>query len=337
MKVLITGGAGFIGSTIASACLDAGIEPVILDNLVTGRIEFTDGRTFYQGDVADGALIDRIFAEHPEISAAVHCASLIVVPESVSDPMRYYSENVAKGIEFMRHLVRNECTRLLFSSSAAIFKADGTDLTVTEESPLDPGSPYAQTKSILETVLADTAVGQVLSSISLRYFNPIGADPQMRTGLQVMRPTHALGAMIDAHHAKTPFTITGTDFPTSDGTGIRDYVHVWDIAQAHVAALRGFDTVLQDAGAQNTVIILGSGRGTTVKELVAVFDTVTEDRLNVVELPRRAGDPAGAYCGSDKALKVLGWKPEKDLAEAVADSLEWYTRRPAILGTPEGI
>lgn len=335
MKVLITGGAGFIGSTIASACLDAGIEPVILDNLATGRREFTAGRTFYEGDVADGELLDRIFSAHPEISAAIHCASLIVVPESVSDPMRYYSENVAKGIEFMRHLVRNGCSRLLFSSSAAIFKADGTDLTVTEESPLDPGSPYAQTKSILETVLADTAVGNVLSSISLRYFNPIGADPQMRTGLQVMRPTHALGAMIDAHHANKPFTVTGTDFPTADGTGIRDYVHVWDIAQAHVLALKGFDTVLADAGVKNTVIILGSGRGTTVKELVQVFDYVTGGTLDVQTKERRPGDPAGAYCGSDKALKVLGWKPEKSLEEAVADSLEWYARREAVLGAPE--
>ncbi|MFB7742496.1 UDP-glucose 4-epimerase GalE [Streptomyces sp. NPDC056132] len=336
MKVLITGGAGFIGSTIASACQDASITPVILDNLVTGRREFTADRAFYEGDVADGALIDQIFDDHPDITAVIHCASLIVVPESMADPLRYYSENVAKGVQFFRHLHRNQCTRLLFSSSAAIFEADGTNLTVDETSPLAPGSPYAKTKAMLESIVDDIATAGQLRVLSLRYFNPIGADPQLRTGLQIFRPTHALGGIIEAHHSGEPFKITGTDFPTADGTGIRDYVHVWDIAQAHVAALKRFDEVLDSEGADSTVIILGSGHGTTVRELVGVFETVTGTSLKTIEVPRRPGDPAGAYSNSTKAERLLDWTPKLSLEEAVRDSLSWHAKRTDILGAPDG-
>src|SRR5215831_6419820 len=144
MKVLIAGGAGFIGSTIAYACSDAGISPVILDSLVTGRREFAAGHAFYQGDIADGRLIDRIFAEHPDLGAVVHCAALIVVPDSVADPVGYYRANVAKSLDFVGHLLRNGCDRLIFSSSASIYQA-GSDFTVDEDSPLDPQSPYART------------------------------------------------------------------------------------------------------------------------------------------------------------------------------------------------
>ncbi|MFC9740478.1 NAD-dependent epimerase/dehydratase family protein [Streptomyces noursei] len=143
--VLIAGGAGYIGSTVASACLDAGISPVIVDNLVRGRREFTEGRTFYEGDIADGALVDRIFSEHPDLCAVVHCAALIVVPESVADPIGYYEANVAKSLPFVCHLHRNGCDRIIFSSSASIYRAeDGTP--VNEDSPLAPQSPYARTK-----------------------------------------------------------------------------------------------------------------------------------------------------------------------------------------------
>ncbi len=335
MKILITGGAGFIGSTIASACQDAGITPVLLDNLVTGRREFTADRAFYEGDVADGELIDQIFDEHPDITAVIHCASLIVVPESMADPLRYYSENVAKGISFFNHLHRNGCTRLLFSSSAAIFQADGTTLTVDETSPLEPGSPYAKTKAMLETIIGDIAAAKQLRVLSLRYFNPIGADPQLRTGLQIFRPTHALGGIIEAHHSGEPFKITGTDFPTADGTGIRDYVHVWDIAQAHVAALKRFDEVLDSEQADSTVIILGSGHGTTVRELVGVFEKVTGTSLKTVEVPRRPGDPAGAYSDSTKAQQLLDWTPKLSLEDAVRDSLAWHAKRTDVLGAPD--
>lgn len=331
MKVLITGGAGFIGSTIASACLDAGITPVILDSLVTGRQEFTEGRAFYQGDIADGPLLDRIFAEHPEISAAVHCAALIVVPESVEQPLRYYRENVAKTVALLEHLQRNGCERLLFSSSASIY-TPGADFSVDEDSALDPLSPYARTKMLMELVFKDTAQATALRVLSLRYFNPIGADPQLRTGLQTPLPSHALGKLIEAHRGGGTFSITGTDWPTRDGSGIRDYVHVWDLARAHVAALRRFDLALPvDGPDAYQVVNLGTGEGTTVRELVAAFERVTGGELAVEEAPARPGDNAGAFTRSDRAATLLDWRPERTLDQGIADTLAWFARRDALL------
>jgi UDP-glucose 4-epimerase len=330
-KVLITGGAGFIGSTIASACLDQGITPVILDNLVTGREEFTQGRIFYRGDVADGPLLDRIFEEHPEIDAAVHCAALIVVPESVSQPLRYYRENVAKTVALLEHLQRNGCERLLFSSSASIY-TPGEDFSVDEDSELDPLSPYARTKMLMELVFKDTAQATPLRVLSLRYFNPIGADPQLRTGLQVPAPSHALGKLIEARRTGETFRITGTDWPTRDGSGIRDYVHVWDLARAHVAALRRFDTALPVDGPEAyQVINLGTGAGTTVRELVAAFERVTGDTLPTEETSARPGDNAGAFTRSARAAELLGWRPELDLEQGIADTLAWFAHRDSVL------
>ncbi|MGW3343053.1 UDP-glucose 4-epimerase GalE [Nonomuraea rubra] len=316
MRVLISGGAGYIGSTIASACLDAGIDPVILDSLVTGRREFADGRVFYEGDISDGPLIDKIFAENPDIEAVIHCAALIVVPDSVADPIGYYRANVAKSLEFVDHLLRNGCTRMIFSSSASIYRT-GADHTVDEESPLDPQSPYARTKAVCEGMFADIASGRPIRILSLRYFNPIGADPRMRTGLQLRRPSHALGKMIEAYEDGVPFRITGTEWPTSDGTGIRDYIHVWDLATAHVAALRRFDELEAD------VINLGTGAGTTVRELVDAFNRVVERPIEVVEAPARPGDVAGAYTRSDQAHRLLGWQARYSVEEGIRHSLEW--------------
>ncbi|WP_043621226.1 UDP-glucose 4-epimerase GalE [Nonomuraea candida] len=320
MRVLITGGAGYIGSTVASACLDAGIDPVILDSLVTGRREFTEGRVFYEGDISDGPLIDKIFAENPGIEAVVHCAALIVVPDSVADPVGYYRANVAKSLEFVDHLLRNGRTRMIFSSSASIYRA-GEDHTVTEESPLDPQSPYARTKAVCEGMFADIAAARPIEILSLRYFNPIGADPRMRTGLQLRRPSHALGKMIEAYEDGVPFRITGTDYPTSDGTGIRDYVHVWDLATAHVAALRRFDEL------GTSVINLGTGRGTTVRELAEAFNRVVDRPIEVVEAPARPGDVAGAYTRSDRARRLLDWQARYSVEEGIRHSLEWARLR----------
>jgi len=331
VKVLVAGGAGFIGSTVASACLDAGIEPVVLDNLSTGRIEFTRGRIFYQGDIADGALLDRIFAEHPDISAVVHAAALIVVPESVAEPLRYYRENVAKSIDFIDHVLRNGVRRYVFSSSASIYRT-GEDFSVDEDSPLEPTSPYARTKAVMEMVLADAAAATPLRALSLRYFNPIGADPQLRTGLQTARPTHALGRMIDAYHNGEVFFITGTDWPTRDGSGIRDYIHVWDLARAHVQALLKFDEILPPDGDRSVEVInLGTGEGTTVRELVAAF-TEAVGPLRVGEAPPRPGDVAGSFTRSARARTLLDWKPEFSVADGIRHSLAWARRRAEVLG-----
>jgi UDP-glucose 4-epimerase len=327
MKVLIAGGAGFIGSTIASACQDNGITPVVLDNLSTGRAEFVRDRAFYHGDIADGPLLDKIFAEHPDIDAVVHAAAVIVVPESVAQPLRYYRENVSKSVDFIEHVVRNGCPRYLFSSSAAIY-APGQDFSVDETSALAPGSPYARTKVVMETVLEDCTAAYDLRVLSLRYFNPIGADPQLRTGLQVRHPTHLLGQMINAAENDQEFNLTGVDWPTRDGSGIRDYIHVWDLALAHVQALRRFDELLPVGGRPAyEVINLGTGAGTTVKEFVAAFNAVSDRPLRVRETGPRPGDVVGSYTRTDKAHTLLGWRPQHSIAEAIRDSMRWSAVR----------
>jgi len=330
MKVLITGGAGFIGSTIASACVDAGIDPIVIDDLSTGRREFVADRPLYVGDVADGPLLDRVFAEHPQISHVVHCAAKIVVPESVQRPLDYYRNNVSKLIDLLGHLDRLGCSRLLFSASAAIYRP-GEDLTVDESSELDPQSPYAATKAMAEQILSDASAAGDLRVLSLRYFNPVGADPWLRSGLQSPRPSHALGQLLQAYEQRRPFTITGTGWATRDGTGIRDYIHVWDLAQAHVAALQQFDCLLPVQGQGHEIINLGTGQGTTVRELVAAFEATVGEQLEVVEAPPRPGDVIGCYTRSDKAHHLLGWSTQRSLADGVTDSLAWMQHRAQII------
>jgi UDP-glucose 4-epimerase len=331
MKVLIAGGAGFIGSTVASACLDNGLVPVIVDNLCTGRAEFVQDRIFYPGDIADGRLIDRIFAEHPDIGAAVHAAALIVVPESVEQPLRYYRENVAKSIDLIDHLVRNGCGRLLFSSSASIYRP-GADFSVDEGSPLSPLSPYARSKALTEAILEDAAHASDLRVISLRYFNPIGADPAMRTGLQIRRPTHVLGRMISAAEHGDVFTLTGTDWPTRDGSGIRDYIHVWDLALAHLQALRRFEKVLPPGGDKRyEVINVGTGTGVTVRELLGAFEEVLGRPIPTSEAARRPGDSPGCYARTERAGELLDWRASLSVADGIRHSLQWSRIRDSML------
>ena len=330
MKVLIAGGAGFIGATVASACLEVGITPIILDNLSTGRAEFVRDRIFYHGDIADGPLVNKIFADHPDIDAVAHMAAMIVVPESVLHPLKYYRENVARTVEFTEHVVRNGCTRFLFSSSASIYRP-GEDLSVDENSPLDPPSPYARTKAMVEQMLADCAAAYDLRVLSLRYFNPIGADPRLRTGLQVPRPTHLLGKLLTAVERDEEFELTGVDWPTRDGSAIRDFIHVWDLAEAHVAALRRFDEVVEPATAYQ-VINIGTGSGTTVKEFVAAFREVWDGPLRVRETGPRPGDGTGCFSRSDRARERLGWQARFSIADGIRDSIRWAAVRAARLG-----
>src|SRR6202023_2837769 len=231
--------------------------------------------------------------------------ALIVVPDSVADPVRYYRANVAGSLDFTAHLLRNGCPRLIFSSSAAIYRA-GQYLSGDDDSAIDPQSPYARTKAVCEAMLADIAAAEPIRVLSLRYFNPIGADPKMRTGLQLRRPTHALGKLILASEEGVPFLSAGTDWPTRDGSGLRDYVHVWDLAAAHVAALTRFDALPEPV----TVINLGSGVGTTVRELLAAFNRVADHPVEARESDPRPGDVAGAYPRIDRAERLLGWRPQ---------------------------
>ncbi|WP_435768488.1 UDP-glucose 4-epimerase GalE [Nocardioides sp. SYSU DS0651] len=328
MDVLVTGGAGYIGSTVVSALGDAGHRPVVLDDLSTGRREFLRGHTAYVGDVADRRLLRRIVAEHPGISAVVHCAARVVVPESVAAPAGYYRTNVVGTLSLVETLLDCGVTDVVFSGSASIYEP-GPDLTVDESAPWNPTSPYARTKAVAERMLADVAAATELRVLSLRYFNPVGVDPLLRTGLPASSPSHALGALVRAHRTGTPFTITGVDYPTVDGTGIRDYVHVWDLARAHVAAVEDLDRALD--GAPSAAIDLGTGRGTTVRQLVATFEDVTGRRVPVVEAPRRPGDSVGAYTRSERAGRLLGWRPELDLADGVEHTLAWFDRRSRVL------
>jgi UDP-glucose 4-epimerase len=331
--VLITGGAGYIGATVASACLDAGLTPVILDNLSTGRVEYTTGRAFYEGDIEDGELIDRVFREHPEIGTVVHCGALIVVPDSVAEPLSYYRENVSKTIRLLGHLDRNGCRRFLFSSSASLY-APAPDFSVDEQSALAPTSPYARTKLVVEMILDDIVRAGALEVVSLRYFNPIGADPQLRTGLQTALPSHVLGKLITAHRLGEPFSITGVDWPTRDGSGIRDYIHIWDLARAHVAAIQRFDALIDSMPADHgsMVINLGTGTGTTVREIVETFRDVVGPTFEVREAPAREGDAIGCFTRNDKAVELLGWTPALSIEQGIRDSLAWAEKRPSVLG-----
>lgn len=321
MKALITGGAGYIGSTVATACLEAGIETVILDDLSTGRRDFGEERNLYVGDIADAELLKRITDDHPDIDIVVHCAARIVVPDSVADPLGYYDANVGKTIALLRHLRAAGIARVVFSSSAAVYFGDGGG-GVDESAPVAPSSPYATTKAMAESILADAARAGGLRAVVLRYFNPIGADPRLRTGLQNPRPSHALGKIMQARESGEPFTITGTDWPTKDGSGLRDYIHVWDLALAHVAAIRRFDDVV-DASTPYRVINVGTGEGVTVRELVAAFERVTKQKLPTVEVERRPGDQAGAFAIVDRAAGLLGWTAERSVDDGVRDALAW--------------
>jgi UDP-glucose 4-epimerase len=335
MKFLITGGAGYIGSTIASALEEAGHTPIIVDSLITGRKEFTENRIFYQADIADEAAITRIFTDHPDIQATVHCAALIVVPESVARPYDYYLDNVAKSLEFFHTLSKLGHGKVVFSSSASLYDVV-PGFMVTEESPLKPSSPYARTKFMMEMILKDFCAAYGMKGIALRYFNPIGADPKMRSGLYVKAPTHILGKLVEtAQGRQAEFQITGTQYTTRDGTGIRDYIHVWDLARAHVKALSEFDAVFERAGnpAENYLVInLGTGKGVTVKELVTAFEKVYGKEIKKIETDPRPGDVAGSFCNADTAKRLLGWTAELPIEAGIRDALKWDEKRVKMLG-----
>ncbi|MGW9156562.1 MULTISPECIES: UDP-glucose 4-epimerase GalE [unclassified Microbacterium] len=329
MKVLITGGAGYIGSTVATACIEAGIEVVILDDLSTGLRSFGEGRNLYVGDIADGATVDALLADHPDIDAVIHCAARIVVPESVADPLGYYDANVGKTILLLQRLRDAGIPRIVFSSSASVYAGETGD-GVDEGGRLAPSSPYAKTKAMVEQILDDAATAGDFRAIALRYFNPIGADPRLRTGLQNPTPSHALGKIMQARATGEPFTITGTDWTTRDGSGLRDYIHVWDLALAHVAAVQKFDEVATPDGPYQ-VINLGTGDGVTVRELVAAFERVTGEPLPVTETDRRPGDQAGAFAIVDRAAAVLQWRAQRSVDDGVRDAIAWAEKLRATL------
>jgi UDP-glucose 4-epimerase len=334
MKVLVTGGAGYIGSTICAALEEAGHTPVVLDSLVTGRREFVRDRVFFEADIADSSALEGVFRQHPDIQCAIHCAALIVVPDSMKRPYEYYRENVAKSLELFHSLNALGCRRIVFSSSASIYDVV-PGFMVTEDSPLKPSSPYARTKYMMEMVLQDFCRAYDMQAIALRYFNPIGADPKMRSGLQIASPTHLLGRLVEVALGRDPvFHITGTGWPTRDGTGIRDFIHVWDLAQAHVKAVEGFSDAFEKADTNESylVINLGTGSGVTVKEFVNAFERVFGTPINKEEAPPRPGDVAGSYANADRARKLLGWEARLPIDQGISDALKWGKARATVLG-----
>ena len=324
MKVLITGGAGYIGSTVASAFLDAGDRVVLLDDLSRGSLARLSGRTSYIGDVADARLLRRIFTDHPDIELAVHCAARTVVPESIRQPLRYHRDNVAKSVELVDGLLHCGCHRLIHSSSAAVYGAPDQQ-AVRESDGTDPRTPYAASKLLVERILADVCGGEELAALSLRYFNPIGCDPAFRTGPDPARQPQVLGAMVTAARQGQTFWIHGDDWGTVDGTPLRDFVDVWDVALAHVAAAHRWPL----PSPAHEVVNIGSGHGTTVRQLAEVVSGQLPRPLRVRYDGRRPGDTVGCYAVTAKAGRLFGWRPTRAVADAVACSLEWERRRTA--------
>lgn len=327
MKILVTGGAGYIGSTVCSALEDAGHFPVVLDSLVTGSPDFVRGRAFYHGDVADRTLLATIVRDHPDLYATLHFAGRVILPESVKLPALYYRENAFKSLTLFETLAELGQRRIVFSSTASLY-ADTPEFCVSENSLLRPVSPYARSKWMAEQMLEDlclaAAPGQ-LRGLALRYFNPIGADPKLRSGPYQAEPSHLLGRLLSAVRNHQPFAVTGTDYPTRDGSGLRDFIHIWDLALAHVAAVERFDEVF-DSGLEESafnVINLGTGTGVTVREFVRAFIQVSAEALQVEEAPRRPGDSTGAYADISRAQELLRWAPRHTTAEGIESALAW--------------
>lgn len=332
MKVLVTGGAGYIGRTICSALEDNGHVPVILDSLIEGREEFTKGQIFYKGDIADSEFVRRIFKDHPEIKHTIHCAALIVVPDSVKNPYDYYTNNVAKSLELFKTLNEVGCKNIVFSSSASIYD-DVEGYKVSEESRLNPRSPYARTKYMMEMILKDFCQAYGMRGIALRYFNPIGADPKLRSGAHVQFPSHVIGKLMDAASKDNNiFKITGVNWDTRDGSGIRDYMHLWDLALAHVKAIENFERAFSLSEDPSYLVLnLGNGNGVTVKELVKAFESVIGREINKEETELRPGDVAGAFAAVDKAKKFIDWETQYSIEDAIRDALRWDEIRSTVL------
>jgi UDP-glucose 4-epimerase len=323
--VLVTGGAGYIGSHVVLALQDAGYRPVVLDNLSTGirRAVPADG-PFVEGDIGDAALLSRIIAEHG-IGAVMHFAGSIVVPESVSNPLLYYRNNTLKSLTLIEACVAHGIGSFVFSSTAAVYGIPA-EVPVAEGAETRPINPYGASKLMTEWVLRDTAFAHTLRYVALRYFNVAGADPAGRVGQSTPAATHLIKVACEAVVGKRPgLQVYGTDYPTPDGTCVRDYIHVSDLAQAHVLALR----YLADGGASVT-LNCGYGRGSSVKEVLDMVERVSGRPLQKSFGPRRAGDPPGLIAAADRLRETLGWVPRHDdLAIIVETALAWEMRLAA--------
>jgi UDP-glucose 4-epimerase len=318
--VLVTGGAGYIGSHASLALLDAGWPVVVIDNLVTGfRWAVPGDAVFVEGDIADEALVGRIIRDHG-IGAVMHFAGSVVVPESVSDPLKYYLNNTAKTRALLASVVEGGVRHFIFSSTAATYGMPDL-VPVTESTPTVPINPYGMSKLMTEHMLKDVAAAYPLNYCALRYFNVAGADRAGRTGQSTAGATHLIKVAVEAALGKRPHVaIFGTDYPTRDGTGVRDYIHVGDLADAHIHALEALIAV----PTQSHVLNCGYGRGFSVLEVLDSVERISGNRLVRHMEPRRAGDPAELIADNSAIIGRLPWRPRfADLDTMVADALAW--------------
>lgn len=321
----MTGGAGYIGTHAVLALQQAGYNVVILDNLSYGHRDLVEQvlkAELIVGDTNDRALLDQIFARY-EIAAVMHFAAYIAVGESVADPAKYYRNNVVGTLTLLEAMVAASVKTFVFSSTCALYGVPKFT-PLTEEHPQDPISPYATSKWMVERILADFDQAYGFKSVAFRYFNASGADPDGLLGEDHQPETHLIPlVLLTALGQQDSIAIFGTDYPTSDGTCIRDYIHVADLAQAHVLGLK---YLLQ--GGDSDVFNLGNGSGFSVREVIEIAQQVTGCPIPVIERDRRAGDPPILVGSSAKAQAVLGWQPQyKDLSQILTHAWRWHQRR----------
>jgi len=325
MSVLVTGGAGYIGSHMVHELLDAGEKVVVLDNLSTGfRWAAPPAATLVVGDVGDQDLVRVLLRKHG-VSAIIHFAGSIIVPESVTDPLGYYHNNTVKSRALIEVAVATGVKHFIFSSTAAVY-GNPQENPVAETAALAPMSPYGSSKLMTEIMLADAGRAYGLGWVVLRYFNVAGADPKGRTGQSTPKATHLIKVACETALGKRPLLeVFGTDYPTADGTCVRDYIHVTDLVRAHSAALRHLR-----AGGGSDIFNCGYSKGYSVLEVIDAVKRVSGVDFQVRLSPRRPGDPSAIVAGSEKIRASLGWRPEHDnLDEIVAQALAWESRLAA--------
>jgi len=328
MNILVVGGAGYIGSHCVRQVIVAGHRPVVLDNLVFGhRAAVSAGVPFYQEDLGDEDAVARILRSE-KIDLVMHFAAFAYVGESVTDPLKYYFNNCVATLRLLRAMICNDVKKFVFSSTCATYGVPET-LPITESTPQAPINPYGQTKLDVERALGWLAKAHGLSYGALRYFNAAGAAEDGSIGEDHHPETHLIPLAIDAAVGRRPrLEIFGVDYPTPDGTCLRDYVHVDDLSRAHIAL---FDKLTAPGACE--VYNLGTGRPTSVREVVAAVEKVTGKQLPVKESDRRAGDPPALYADATKAMNELGWQPRyTDIESIVASAWRWHKRRPAGYG-----
>lgn len=332
MKVLVTGGLGYIGSHTVVELQNEGFDVIVIDNLSNSSIDVLDGIEAITGkrpefdniDLREKAIVKNFFQKHQDISSVIHFAASKAVGESVEKPLLYYENNLASLIYILQNLMSRAKSHFIFSSSCTVY-GEADEFPITEESPVKPSeSPYGNTKQIGEEIIRDTCGTNVtLQAISLRYFNPIGAHPTAKIGELPLGIPQNLVPYITQTVAglRKELSVFGNDYPTPDGTCIRDYIHVVDLAKAHVVALQ---RIMEGKNEENFEIFnIGTGKGTTVLEIINTFEKATNKKINYKFAPRREGDAIAYYADTAKANEELGWKAQKSLEEALASAWEW--------------